>query len=669
MIKFGQMKSKLFPPFNPPPSYPSLLKKRTSQLQLQSPPISLPSLFPPHFSSLKRSLTGRSQLFLPPSSIPCWVHDIFISYKQDDTRNFVSHLHDALERNKIRTFVDSSLERGLEITPAINEVIERSRSAIVVISQTFASSPWCLDELDKILECKEKKGQLVFIIFVDVDPKELREQSGSFKQIGQSEKGFGQENADKVRKWRDALQKAGNLTGWSLGNRLEVELIQSVVEKISRKLRCSQTNPPALHLVGLDSQVQALYSLLQLEVEEVQIMGISGTSGIGKSTLVRALYDRIADQFDRSCILTNVKDISSQEGLVKMQETLFGDIRSNGVLEFGADTHEIINFMRSKFQNKRVLLVFDDIEGLLEPLSHLIEAINFGSGSRIVLIPRHEETLIGLCGKSYKVKLLNDDQALELFSWNAFQKRYPKNDYKMLSNCFTSFSKGLPLVLIVMGSFLNGKSIKEWQGAFDQLKEIPHGNVHETLRIVIDGLEANERTIFLDIAYFLNRYDKEEIIKSLDHCDIHVDSGIEISVQKSLIYIDENNKIWMHDLLQEMGRRIVIQECPENPSKRSRIWRHEDALQVLMQNSGTNAIEGIKLDKVDVKDLILNADSFKKMKKLRLFIMADHFPYCGPAGHLSEELRRCFARSNDIIMVACWQALLKLIARFWSRRA
>ncbi|XP_048135623.1 disease resistance protein RUN1-like [Rhodamnia argentea] len=664
MIQFGQLKRQL----SPPPLYPSLLSKRTSQFQSQSPPISFPSFSPLHSSSLKRSLTARPQLYLPPSSTSRWLHDTFISYKQADTCNFVSHLHVALERNEIRVFVDRRMERGLEIAPAINEAIERSRSAIMVISRTFASSPWCLDELDKILECKEKKGLLVFPIFVGVDPREMREQVGLFKQIGQSEKGFGQENADKVRKWREALRKAGNLTGWSLGNRLEAEFIQSVVEKISRRLSHSGTDLFAFHPVGLDSQVQALYSLLQLEVEEVRIVGISGVSGIGKTTLARTLYDRIADQFDRSCFLTKVKDISSQDGLSKMQKTLFSDILGDGVLEFGDDIHEVMNFMRSKLHNKRVLLVFDDVEGFLEPLSNLIKAINFGLGSRIILIPRHEETLIGFHREIYKVKALKDDQALELFSWNAFQERYPKSDYKMLSNCFTNFSKGLPLVLTVMGSFLSGKSVKEWQGAFDRLKEIPRGKVHDILRIVINGLEANERTIFLDIACFLNRYDKEETIKCLNLCGIHANSGMEILIQKSLISIDENNKIWMHDLLQEMGRRIVIQECPENSSKRSRLWRHEDALQVVRQNSGTDAIEGIKLGKVDVEDLILNADSFKKMKKLRLFLMADDVPHCGPAGHLSEELRRLFARRSHVTSVS-WQALWKLVSRFWSRRA
>ncbi|XP_056163539.1 disease resistance protein RUN1-like [Syzygium oleosum] len=404
MIQFGHLKRNFFPPFSPPPSYSSVLYKRASQFQLQVSPISLTPFFPRHFSSLPRSLTARPQLFSPPSSIPRWVHDTFISYKQADTCNFVSHLYDALERNKIRAFVDYNLERGLEIAPAINEAIERSRSAIVVISQNYASSPWCLDKLDKILECKEKKGQLVFLIFVDIDPREMREQSGPFTQIGQSEKGLGQENADKVLRWRDALRKAGNLTGWPLGNRLEAEFIQSVAEKISRRLSRLHANLLAFHPIGLDSQLQALYSLLQLDVGEVRVVGISGSSGIGKSALARALYHRIADQFDWSCFLTNVKDILSQDGLFKMQGTPFSDIHGDGVLEFGNDTHVVINFMRSKLHNKSILLVLDDVEGLSGPLSHMIQAINLGSGSRVILIPRHEETLIGLCGEIYKLE-------------------------------------------------------------------------------------------------------------------------------------------------------------------------------------------------------------------------------------------------------------------------
>ncbi|KAI6678141.1 hypothetical protein NL676_038937 [Syzygium grande] len=282
----------------------------------------------------------------------------------------------------------------------------------------------------------------------------MREQSGPFTQIGQGEKGFGQENANKVQRWREALRKAGNLTGWPLGNRLEAEFIQSVAEKISRRLSGLRTNQLAFHPVGIDSQLQALYSLLQLEVGEVRIVGISGTSGIGRTTLARALYHRIADQFDWSCFLENVKDISSQDGLVKMQDTHFGDILNDGVLEFGDNIHAVINFMRSKLHKKKVLLVFDDVEGLSEPLSRMFKTMDLGLGSRVILIPRHEETLIGLCGEIYKgtdaiegIKLDKVDIEELILNADSFRKMKKLRLFMMadhvpsLWTCWTSIGK------------------------------------------------------------------------------------------------------------------------------------------------------------------------------------------------------------------------------------
>jgi hypothetical protein len=37
----------------------------------------------------------------------------------------------------------------------------------------------------------------------------------------------------------------------------------------------------------------------------------------------------------------------------------------------------------------------------------------------------------------------------------------------------------------------------------------------------------------------------------------------------------------MHDLIQEMGREIVRQQCVHNPGKRSRLWKHEEIYELL----------------------------------------------------------------------------------------
>jgi hypothetical protein len=65
--------------------------------------------------------------------------------------------------------MDDELPRGEEISTELIEAIESSRISIIVFSQNYASSTWCLNELVKILECK-KNGQTVLPVFYKVDP-------------------------------------------------------------------------------------------------------------------------------------------------------------------------------------------------------------------------------------------------------------------------------------------------------------------------------------------------------------------------------------------------------------------------------------------------------------------------------------------------------------------
>lgn len=88
------------------------------------------------------------------------------------------------------------------------KAIQSSRIAVVVFSRNFATSDWCLNELVKILECKSKLRQKVLPVFYNVNPSEVREQTGNFAQGLLID---GPQN--KVNSWRNALREAANLAG------------------------------------------------------------------------------------------------------------------------------------------------------------------------------------------------------------------------------------------------------------------------------------------------------------------------------------------------------------------------------------------------------------------------------------------------------------------------
>jgi hypothetical protein len=140
-------------------------------------------------------------------------YDVFLSFRGEDTRdNFTSHLYAELCRQNIETFIDDkSLERGDEINSSLVEAIEESTIYVVILSEHYASSGWCLDELTEILKCKEKYKREVIPVFYKVDPSTVRHQRQSYADdLAKHHQRFG----GKVDAWKASLTQVAGLSGW-----------------------------------------------------------------------------------------------------------------------------------------------------------------------------------------------------------------------------------------------------------------------------------------------------------------------------------------------------------------------------------------------------------------------------------------------------------------------
>ncbi|XP_049381499.1 disease resistance protein RPV1-like [Solanum stenotomum] len=104
---------------------------------------------------------------------PRWKYDVFLSFRGADTRRtFTSHLYEGLKIRGTFSFRDDKrLVNGDSISEDLLKAIEESSQvALIIFSKNYATSRWCLNELVKIMECKEVKGKIVIPIFYDVDP-------------------------------------------------------------------------------------------------------------------------------------------------------------------------------------------------------------------------------------------------------------------------------------------------------------------------------------------------------------------------------------------------------------------------------------------------------------------------------------------------------------------
>ncbi|XP_018718788.2 toll/interleukin-1 receptor-like protein [Eucalyptus grandis] len=215
----------------------------------------------------EESIEGASTFsFISPVPIDVYngQYDVFLSFRGSDTRKaFTDHLyHSLIKAGTVPICVfrdDNSIPIGEEFGSQILDAITRSKISILIISENYASSKWCLRELTHIMDCKKRTSHMALPIFYKVDPSDVRYLKGSFGEAFHSRKKRFDEK--DIQEGLQALREVSDLHGWEsekFANGHEGELVEKVVENILSKLRQDFQLDVTKHLVGIGYHVNKI---------------------------------------------------------------------------------------------------------------------------------------------------------------------------------------------------------------------------------------------------------------------------------------------------------------------------------------------------------------------------------------------------------------------------
>ncbi|CAF2061436.1 unnamed protein product, partial [Brassica oleracea] len=447
-------------------------------------------------------------------------NDVFLSFRGEQTRKtFLSHLLSSLKKKDITTSTSS------ESCPVSVQALQVSLVAIPIFSNDHASLDLWVDDLATIIDC-DKKGTLTAVpVFFQLDPNDFLKMLRTAGKDAQTMHEPQRRSLEIVKKWLDAhiINKSGFN---SLDCKDDSELVGKVTSFVSDILTSSTSRYQTS--TGL-STYRSLKLLFKIKLSEEMhkplrrisvrdntdirrnsrfedlraltlrakstIIGVCGVEGVGKTSLVRHVYDDISPHFQHYFFFIN--RIRTQDCSYK-PESLVTDLAREALKESSFHGRSI-DAIKEMIRRRKVLLVADGVDDIKQLKGIIKEASWFGPGSRVIVITK-DRSLLTQCGVKhiYELDCPKFEEALALFSEFAFKERKPRPGFEELSFLAVQVSNRLPLTLKMLGTFLCNKEKSEWVSTLRRLEASHNNYATEVCRYVGADNYAPRRPMKVD---------------------------------------------------------------------------------------------------------------------------------------------------------------------------
>ncbi|XP_047338705.1 putative disease resistance protein RGA1 [Impatiens glandulifera] len=379
--------------------------------------------------------------------------------------------------------------------------------------------------------------------------------------------------------------------------RQRLHLRESIHDMKSSSGRESMSIPTCIQVYGRDEEKTKIVDILVSNesslVKELSVLPIVGIGGLGKTTLVKMVFDDdevamhfdtriwvcVSEKFDVKLVIKDIIQATNETSLEKLSKKV-----------------------RDQLKGKRYLIVLDDVWNENEEEWNVLRAIlDCGSNGAFVLTTTRKRNVAKLMETIQHVELssLSDNDCWLLFEERAFMhgtRRTP--NFISIGREIVKKCKGVPLIAKTLGSQLGFKNDeKEWCRIRDNEISQNEEFILPILRKSYYDLPYHLRRCFAYCAVFPKgtKIEKERLIQMwIAHGLIPINENQEAEDVGNTIwnelcwrsfFQDETETFYwfgfhttcrMHDLMHDLAQSIMKDECYTMDGKSSRrIFRQE----------------------------------------------------------------------------------------------